>query len=63
MPENTFDEKSTMVQWQAWCRHAANHTEGNVKLYLCRYMTSLGHNEGMKNIDGLKIGYLQYRID
>ena len=36
MPQNTVDDKSTLVKLITWA---------NVNFDLCRHMTSLGHNE------------------
>ena len=45
MPENTFDDKSTLVQVMAWCHQATSHYWANVVPELCRHRASRGHKE------------------
>ena len=37
MPQNTFGNKSILVQLMAWCREQAT-LQTNVYLYLCRHI-------------------------
>ena len=45
MPQNIFDDLSTLVPVMVWCRQAKNHYMGNIDPDVCRLMTSLGHNK------------------
>ena len=44
MPQFLTDDKSTLIQVMAWCRQAISHYPGQC-WFLCRHITSLGHNE------------------
>ena len=45
MSQNTFDDKSTLVQAMAWCRCATSHYLFKVDPGICHHTASLGHNE------------------
>ena len=45
MQQNTFDDKSILVQVIIWCRQAAIHYWANVDINVCCHMTLIGHNE------------------
>ena len=43
MHQNTYDDKSALVQVMAWCHQATYHCLSQVDLDLCNHMVSLGH--------------------
>ena len=45
MLENTFGDKSTLVQVMAWCRQAARYYMSQFDPDLRRHMALQGHNE------------------
>ena len=45
MPQNTFGNKSTLVQVMAHCHHPTSHYLSQCWPYVCYHMVSLGHNE------------------
>ena len=38
MPQNTFDDKSTLVQVMPWCHRGPSHSQANVDPDLCLHM-------------------------
>ena len=47
-PQNTFDDKSTMVQVMAWCHQATSHYLCQCFPILCCHMASAGHNRARR---------------
>ena len=55
MPQNTFDDKSTLVQVMTWCRQATSHYLGQCwSSSISPYIVTIGHNVSNTGLHQIK---------
>ena len=61
MPQNTFDDRSTLIRIKAFCKKPLPDKQAiawsNVEPDLCHHMASLSYNDRFDTIDISVVGY------